>query len=48
MPKQAKNKLIKGVMDGALVLYLRGLLTTEKVVQVLKKKAKSFLEDKRT
>lgn len=48
MSKQAKKKLIRGVMDGALVLYLRGLLTAEKLVQVLKKKAKRFLEDKGT
>ena len=48
MLKQAKKKLIRGVMDGALVLYLRSLLTTEKVVQVLKKKAEGFLQDKGT
>ena len=46
MLKQAKKKLIRGVMDGALALYLRSLLTTEKVVQVLRKKAEGFLQDK--
>ena len=48
MLKQAKKKLIRGVMDGALVLYLRSLLTTEKVVQALRKKAEGFLQDKGT
>jgi hypothetical protein len=48
MSKQAKTKLIKGVMDKALVLYLRGLLAAEEMAQVLKKKAKRFLEDKGT
>ncbi len=48
MFKQAKKKLIRGAMDGVLVLYLRSLLTTEKMVQVLKKKAERFLQDKGT
>ena len=48
MFKQAKKKLIKGVMDGALVLYLRSLIATEKAVQVLRKKAEEFSQDKGT
>ena len=48
MLEQEKKKLIRGVMDGALVLYLRGLLAAEKTVQVLKKKAKRFIEGNNT
>jgi len=48
MLEQAKKKLIRGVMDSALALYLRSLLTTEKAVQVLKKKAEGLLQDKGT
>ncbi len=48
MFKQAKKKLIKDVANTALVLYLRSLMTTEKVMQVLKKKAEGFLQDKGT
>ena len=48
MFKQAKKKLIRGMMDGALGFYLRSLLTTEKMVQALRKKAESFLSGKGT
>ena len=48
MSKQAKKKLIKGVMETALVLYLRGLIVAEKVVRVLKKKTKEFSQDRGT
>ena len=48
MLKQAKKKLIRGIMDGVLVIYLHGLIEAEKTLQVLRNKGKALLWDKHT
>lgn len=48
MFKQAKKKLIRGIIDGVLVMYLHGLIQAEKTVQVLRNKGKALVWEKDT